>query len=228
VRYGLIEHPLECCVARVWCGRDTSVSGAAFLILDNLLCTCTHVIQGKGRAPLKKVWVNFPFLSDTKIRATPVRYLPVEENGGDIAFLSLAEVPEGALALRTFESRFATGTLCDTYGFPKGFERGIPASVVIGNRNGLGWRNLTTIVEHGVVVEGGFSGAPVWDVVRQCIVGMIVAVHKKSLVSFAIPSEALARVCPELLLLGDTISGGNENRICPHSTDYTTPANCSV
>ncbi|WP_074471555.1 serine protease [Bosea sp. BIWAKO-01] len=201
------EHPLETCVARVWTDPYKAVDGAAFLVGDNLLCTCTHVLQGNRANPAADVWVNFPFLGDKKLRATLVGATAVEGSGGDIAFLSLLDpLPQGAMALRTFESRFSVGMLCDTYGFPLGYEEGIPTSAVIGNRTALGWRNLIAVNSQGVVIERGFSGAPVWDIVRQCIVGMIVAMHRKALVSFVIPSEVISKVCPQPLDLSDAES----------------------
>src|SRR5205823_206713 len=49
-----------------------------------------------------------------------------------------------------------------------------------------------------IQITDGFSGAPVWDKVRQRVIGMIAIATNIHGATFAIPTEILQSVCPEL------------------------------
>jgi hypothetical protein len=62
----------------------------------------------------------------------------------------------------------------------------------------------------GFRIQHGFSGAPVWDVQKQGVVGMIVAVERDptAKVAFCIPNYLIQQLCPAIRSINTPIQPG--------------------
>jgi hypothetical protein len=192
------QHPIAHAVARVWRGGAKHPGGSGFLIANGIVCTCTHVLCAEyEEIPSGAYTINFPFVDGRQSTAELSYWLPIGNKGGDVAFLAVEQA--GAQVELLLDTNSIIGTPCEVYGFPQGFDLGVWASsCVVGNKDARGWFEITTEREHSRSVKRGFSGAPVWDKVRQGIIGMIVAVDNdpSMRVGFMIPTESLAHAHP--------------------------------
>ncbi|MEU2915212.1 tetratricopeptide repeat protein [Streptomyces massasporeus] len=202
--------------------------GAGLLCLPGHILTCAHVVQDDmgPEPPTGPLYVQFQYAPGAgPLRATVVPRLwhPADpDNTGDVAVLRLLdEAPPQARPaplLRTSESgvwdhRFRT------YGYPRGHEaRGVPVRGEIIDYAESEWLQLEASPQAGWALEGGFSGAPVWDVEADGVVGMLITrdrVGKKDLrTAYAVLTDALPRYWPELAPhIGDSVSGRTRERL---------------
>jgi hypothetical protein len=214
-----MDHPIERSVARVWRGQSSHPSGSGFLILKNTVCTCAHVLTSSDDTkPIQENVINFPFIERHRGPANLLSWVDVTAFGGDIAFMSVTDTQ--AQAPRLLDAEFSRNTPCEVYGFPLGFEDGVWASGIIGNRDARGWYEISSEKPHGFSVKRGFSGAPVWDKIRQGIVGMIVAVDNDpaTRVGFMIPIENVAQASSERVYVH---SAGNPDFFDAHASELS-------
>ncbi|MEL7005668.1 MAG: serine protease, partial [Bacteroidota bacterium] len=172
--------------------------GTGFLIAEQYLLTCAHVIasalgiDGKTyEIPQGVVFLDFPFLdfeSDSKknkkFRARVAYWLPEDPHCNqveDIAGLYLLEPlsyklePARMKSIEDFHSlEILKRHHLRIFGFPEvpGKEAyAVPASAPLANR----WIQIQDTYETGPSLKEGFSGSPVWDEQLQGIVGMVLA-----------------------------------------------------
>jgi len=131
---------------------------------------------------------------------------------GDIAFLRLESIPENTIPLRVGAAEHSrSGSSLRAFGYSKvGELEGVHAR---GEILGLVKENGQLLLQlRSQELNLGHSGAPVWDEKRGVVVGMIVSVYKSSTAgklrdtAFAVPSETLWQVCPEI----------RPSEICPY------------
>ncbi len=193
--------------------RDASggVVGSGFLVGSDLVATCAHVVATAARAdpyapepPTAPVTIDFPTVpgGPTRRSARVHRWVPIAEDGsGDVAVLRLAEpAPPGAVMppLRRVD-RLWDHTF-HVFGFPEGRWDGVWSTGRIRGGQGTGWYQLQSAAGDQRV-EGGFSGAPVWDAETGAVVGMTVAADRDPDVTTAylLPVEQVLGLDPELL-----------------------------
>lgn len=174
----------ESAIVRVF-GSDKRVVGTGFLITSTHIVTCCHVInQALNQAdsilpPRESIFIDFPFLEREQFfSARVVHWLPKKGSSGDIAVLMLeTSKPEKVEPVAIVTNEELTGRNVRTHGFPLGYEDdGRPAlSVIVGLLAG-GRLSIQGTSSYGLWVEGGFSGAPVWDDAFNAVVGMVVTV----------------------------------------------------
>lgn len=190
---------------------DGDVVGSGFLVGPDLVATCAHVVASATgsdpyarAAPTAVVELEFPALPGAPaVRTGRVhRWEPIGEDGtGDVALLRLdAPPPPGAVMPplrrvdRLWDSRFRV------FGFPEGRWDGVWATGRVRGAQGTGWYQLQG--DPGdQPIEGGFSGAPVWDDRTGAVIGMTVAADRDPGVTTAylLPVQAVLGLDPELL-----------------------------
>ena len=185
---------------------DGTTAGTGFIVNgEGLIATCAHVVEATGAGPDGGVRVVFQATGQEAVAS-------VESEGGhppdveDTAFLQLSDpLPKGAASVILGTSAERQGTQIQAFGYPD-----------LGKVDGL-WGNGELI---GLVTEerrpllqlrsseitAGFSGGPVWDTATGHVIGMVAQVAtpdrygKLGEVAFAIPTETLKRLCPEIRL----------------------------
>jgi hypothetical protein len=185
------------------------VAGAGVLVDQWHVLTCAHVVnQALARdarerdPPGGEVRLDFVEADVAPLGARVVDggWVPIEPDGrGDVAVLQLqAEVPRGtrpALLRRPPQLR---GHRFDTYGYPRRYDPGVSASGVLAAWGGPAnlWVELQGIELPGHRVEGGFSGAAVYDHDVQGVVGIVVAEDKlaEAKLAWMLPVRALVQL----------------------------------
>lgn len=187
--------------------------GAGFMVAERLAMTCAHVVEGRDR-----VFLDFPLLGGPVYAAdVDVIYPPVEsptpDKLEDIALLKFSKdtLLPGDLTPMSGEILSDSALFNETatiLGFPKGMDFGDWLNDVrISGKNAAGWFQLDYRTGSRFV-DSGFSGAPVWNITKTRIFGMVVgrADREGPPVGYMIPVSALERACPSIR----TVSGESE------------------
>ena len=180
------------------------VVGAGCLVSSDTVLTCLHVVKAAtGRAEVSKG-------SSLRMRICGLER-PIEVEGyvekksetkglaGDLAMIRMA-LPRGQ-KLRVSETEFAApfrhgGKTFSVVGFPEGNADGYYASGMMRGANVAGVVQLDGTGE--ILVQGGFSGAPVWSSDLNAYVGLVVAELHPYRVAWCIPARVLCRFHPDL------------------------------
>jgi len=204
-----MQHPIERSLVRILTNDGCSVGGGV-LLKDSLICTCAHVVAEAlhiigpiGQKPTENVFIDFPFLSGARVSTKIVCWVDQIEKGQDIAVLrAISPLPPGTTPTLLLPVEDSIGAAFEAYGFPAGYPKGVWAFGKIGNANSSGWLHIFGTRAQGFAVKPGYSGTPVWDIVRQAVVGMVVAtdIDERTRVAFAIPSDNVALICPAVTL----------------------------
>lgn len=179
--------------------KGDSVVGAVFLISDHLVATCAHVVQSAGAEVGGKLTLR---LSDGKvIEAIVEPEFWRDPNAEDISILRL-NAPLENIQPATLGASFGTkGHEFSTFGFPKQGQELSGGGEIIGQATIDGIKVLQL---RSPEVTPGFSGAPIFDDATKRVVGMVVAItppddyQRLGTTAFAIPSETIREICPEL------------------------------
>jgi hypothetical protein len=110
------------------------------------------------------------------------------------------DLPPGAAPARLLNDGELAGRNFETYGFPDGHNKGVPAhGKVIRNRTD-GSFSIESDTVTGFRIKRGFSGAGVWDIDAQGVLGMVVAADSdiSTKAAFMLPVKLLAEAWPEL------------------------------
>jgi hypothetical protein len=189
--------------------RGGGVAGAGVLIDQRHVLTCAHVVcQALGRDPrLQEPPDGEVELDFVEAEAEPVGahvadggWIPIgPEGGGDIAVLELAEdAPRGALPGLLSRSQRLDGHRFDTYGYPRRYDTGVGATGVLAAWGGPAnqWVQLQAVEVPGHRVEGGFSGAAVYDRDIRTVVGIVVAEDKlaEAKLAWMLPIRTLTKL----------------------------------
>lgn len=183
------------------------VSGAGFLVAEDLVCTCAHVVaralgieDAAASPPVGSVRIDFPLLgADTATHARVHWWEPIRpDGGGDVALLRLAEVVPGARPVPLV----AGGDVWDhefrVIGFPEHRDEGVWAHGRLRAPQGAGLIQMDT--GDGLRIEHGYSGSAVWDGRLGGVVGMTVAADgpTRPSTAYLVPSSALGEITPRL------------------------------
>ncbi|NER28609.1 MAG: trypsin-like peptidase domain-containing protein [Symploca sp. SIO1C4] len=190
--------------------KNNHAIGTGFLVAPGYILTCAHVVlQAIGidkknfalyeGVPTDLIALDFPVLANgQKIDAKVVAWLPYSLSQGDVAGLKLlADEPSGAKSIPLTQIKFSDikDEEHSVYGFGS-VEGGQsdaykPKTIIAGERFQFykaGNPNDETIKE-------GFSGAPVWNEQRNCVIGMIatamVSKEEQRSKAYAIPKKEL-------------------------------------
>jgi GAF domain-containing protein len=179
-----------------------SVVGAAFLVTERLVVTCSHIVKSAGGKDGRKISVGLP--NGKRISARVERKYQKNANNEDITILRLEDSPENMLPVAFGNSTNTKGHNFSTFGFPQKSQELTGSGEIIGRANVEG---VDVLQLRSTEITSGFSGAPVFDEITKRVVGMIVAItppdkyHRLGATAFAVPSEAIQNICPELQIL---------------------------
>lgn len=208
-------------IARIYNQKDRII-GTGFLISPHRLLTCAHVvIQALGiektteipQDPIKFDFPRYLALTAKVILWQPCSSSEIEnaQYGEDIAVLeiieprSFAETVLNLLSIDTNEKQ-----QINIFGFPEGYNNGVWTENKFRDLIFNGWLQMDQIKLSDRIIEGGFSGAPVWDKDKKTIIGMVTASdlgnqENKTATAFAIPSSVLIDTCLKFLELQDIL-----------------------
>ena len=200
----------ESAIARVY-NKQGTVIGAGFLIAERYLLTCAHVIAAalgisdtSQTMPTEIIELDFPLdaakreVMPQKLQAKVISWFPVLENNfnttEDVAGLQLLNAPPSPIQPVKLQavSNFQDNHPFKLFGFPKSDLKGAWVQMVSRGGLGNGWVQMEDERPKGIEFEKGFSGAPIWDVVSQSVVGIAVArVKNRPDVAFMMPKKSL-------------------------------------
>ncbi|MGK7939459.1 MAG: AAA-like domain-containing protein [Crocosphaera sp.] len=202
-------------IARI-CQVNHNVVGAGFLVSEQHILTCAHVVNGAlGRRlettdePSQEVCLDFPLVAPGKIlKGRVIRWIPFQpsssilpETGADIALLELESLPtERIPAIRLIMADNLWKHPFRVFGFPKGQPVGVYTDGIIREKQGNG-RVQIEVKNAAYRIEQGFSGSPVWDEELDGVAGMTVTIdpgRPNDGAAFIIPTIQLINACPEL------------------------------
>lgn len=177
-------------------GLSAGFAGTGFLVENNLILTCAHVLRNADRRG-NTLRICF---------GDPERFYPAEivfegdPYEQDVAVLKPSSLPDAPLTpLPLLESSRSAGHAYSTFGYPaEGGGKGIFASGKIEGRERGELQISSNKITHG------YSGAPLWDANAGGVVGMVNAGFEFGLdkklgdVVFAIPAESLKSAFPAL------------------------------
>ncbi|MFJ9030443.1 trypsin-like peptidase domain-containing protein [Streptomyces sp. NPDC102274] len=199
------EEALAAAVVRVM-GPGGELAGAGFLVAPELVLTCAHVVNdalGRPRedeiAAGTEVFVDLPF-AEGGSAAEVERWVPVRaDQTGDIAVLRLPAAIPGTRPLNMADTERVWGHDVRVPGFPRRSPGGVWHYGRLRGGTAEGWVQLSQADPHGVPVEQGFSGSPVWDEQLRAVAGMVVVIQPGGVPqSFLIPTRTLVAELPEL------------------------------
>ncbi|MFF1341500.1 trypsin-like peptidase domain-containing protein [Streptomyces sp. NPDC058290] len=188
-------------------GPDGAVAGAGFLVAEDIVVTCAHVVEGAGGGPGESVRLAFPHAAgaprvEGQVLVEPWR-APEDE---DVAVVRLSTTPAGVEALPLGSAAGCRGHDVCSYGFP--------AQAPPGGHWGYGRAGdlLSAVEGRGVHLQltrandltTGFSGGPVLDEKTGLVIGMLTEItatdeHGRGLgIAYATPTQVLREVWPAL------------------------------
>ena len=200
-------------IARIY-NTNNVVIGAGFLISNQYLLTCAHVVTAAlglppetVSKPSQRIQFDFPFINrEEKLNAEVDFWLPYQsyqsdpQKIGDIAGLKLHNkvIPDKVQPI-CLKTSYKSNHTFRIFGFPNQRTDGVWAYGTLKDTLPNGWGQMEG-QEKGYRVEGGFSGAPIWDDEEKAVVGMAVAedTNEQRRVAFFLPSQALFSAWTEL------------------------------
>ena len=211
-------------IARIYNTKNV-VIGAGFLISNQYLLTCAHVVTAALGLPPETVskpnqsqliQFDFPFINrEEKLNAEVDFWLPYQsydsshQQIGDIAGLKLHNkvIPDKVQPICLKTSHNLSNHAFSIFGFPNQRTDGVWAYGTLKDTLPNGWGQMEGTGQQGYRVQGGFSGAPIWDNEEKAVVGMAVAEDKNEQrrIAFFLPSQALFFAWTELSSLQLTV-----------------------
>ncbi|MCQ3974872.1 MAG: hypothetical protein DPW09_15635 [Anaerolineae bacterium] len=179
-------------------------AGTGFVLTnDSLIATCAHMIESAGAGPGETVRLRFHLTGD---EATAIIELDGWRNpdAEDIAILRLnGPLPKGIMPLPLGLSTDSANHPFETFGFPDANpNEGLWGSGHILRQTTL--NRVRMLQLQSQEVTPGFSGAPIWDTITQCVVGIVTAITtpdqygRLTQTAFATPTEVLLKAWPTL------------------------------
>ncbi|MGW7195641.1 nSTAND1 domain-containing NTPase [Streptomyces chryseus] len=212
------EAALAAAVVRVK-GRDGALAGAGFLVADDLVLTCAHVVSDALNRPREEavkpgaeVVVDLPLAGDSggaydggDRTAEVRRWIPVApDRTGDMALLRLRDPIPGARPLPLADPPEGVWHHhARAVGFTDDHPGGIWHSGTFRGPTREGWVQLSRGDGESVYVKRGFSGSPVWNDEFGAVVGLMVAAEpgREAQQAFALRTRTLLNALPELVPL---------------------------
>ncbi|MFJ8212086.1 trypsin-like peptidase domain-containing protein [Streptomyces sp. NPDC096033] len=190
-------------------GPEGSVSGAGFLVAEDILVTCAHVIVAAGSGPGDRVPLAFPRVAGADSLEGEVlteQWRAPEDE--DVAFVRLLGTPAGPRVLPLGSAEGCRGHKVRSFGFP--------AQAPYAGHLGFGTVGdlLAPSGESGARLQlteandltTGFSGGPVLDEVTGRVIGMLTEITASDAfargqnIAYVTPSQVLREIMPELAL----------------------------
>ncbi|MFG2576864.1 trypsin-like peptidase domain-containing protein [Streptomyces sp. NPDC048481] len=193
-------------VARVL-GPNGAVAGAGFLVADDLLVTCAHVVTAAGGGERAVLRLDFPQAHGApEARGTVVHHGRSEPAADDVAVVRLDAPPPGTSPLPLARAEGCRGHRVRSFGFP--------GHAVSGGHFGEGHAG-EILSPHSATdallqvacandLTQGFSGGPVWDDTVEAVIGMITRVTRPDPllrgtgIAYATPAGRLRQLRPDL------------------------------
>ncbi|MFI6485947.1 trypsin-like peptidase domain-containing protein [Streptomyces sp. NPDC050564] len=186
------------------------MAGAGFLIGEDVVVTCAHVVRASGHGPGERVQLVFP-----RAEGAPQAEGQVligqwrASDADDVAIIRLSDVPATVEPLPVGSAAGCRGHRVRSFGFPAQAPPGghfgygtagdlLPPTDVEG---GGGLLQLTGAND----LTQGFSGGPVVDEVTGLVIGMLTAItapdgHLRGQgIAYATPAQVLREVWPALM-----------------------------
>ncbi len=239
------DAPVKAAHVALYRAGEERAYGGGLLIADGRLLTCAHVVnQALGRHPFEQLpppvdglRVALPGQAAAgRLRVVVEQWWPARRSGdlparegdsewsGDLALLRVVDrLPDGAATVPFGYHRYGP-TAFAWYG--SGHASTVAAVVVQGRTED--WLVLDTPASAQGVVEG-YSGSPLWDRERQCVVGLVVSRRRER--AFAIPTEALQALLPDLTPVPGPVAAGSVaagRREDAHGTDRAAPYHATM
>ncbi|MFJ4585215.1 nSTAND1 domain-containing NTPase [Streptomyces echinatus] len=209
---GATPSDLPMAVAQIL-GPDGRVAGAGFLVAENLLVTCAHVIRAAASGPQGPVPVAFLRVTGADLLEGHVEQWR-ESEGEDVAFVRLPETPTGTWVLPLGSAEGCSGHKVRSFGFaaqamPGGhLGKAEVAGLLKASRVGPERLQLTKAND----LTTGFSGAPVLDETTSLVIGMLTEItapdeyERGQGIAYATPTRVLREIMPALA----------EHQVCPY------------
>jgi len=183
---------------------DGSTAGTGFVVSDEgLVATCAHVVEAAGAGAGDAVRLVLHGTGDER-KASVERDGWRPADAEDVAILRLTPpLPEEVASLPLGVSVGSEGHVFKTFGFPEPN----PVEGLRGSGHILGetaMEGMRVLQVRSQEVAQGMSGAPLWDVETERVVGMVTSTYHTDAtlkfrdLGFATPTEVLLDACPEL------------------------------
>ncbi|MFD3540883.1 trypsin-like peptidase domain-containing protein [Streptomyces sp. NPDC058662] len=196
-------------------GPDDEVAGAGFLVADDILVTCAHVVRAAATGPGEALRVDFPHIegaprTEGVVLAEPWR----DPEDDDVAVVRLTDAPTGAHGLPLGSASGRRGHPVRSYGFPAQapvaghFGYGTAGDLIPASEHRGPHLQLTAAND----LTTGFSGGPVVDEVTGLVIGMLTEIaapdeHERGQgIAYVTPTEVLREAWPAL----------TEQDVCPY------------
>jgi len=191
-----LSHPIEPSTLRILNNKGHTI-GTGFLASETLVVTCAHVVSLIGLDGENGLKVQFTG------QGQPIHAIALDEYldyARDVAILKLQSLPAGIRPLRMGKAADSkSGNSFYSFGYATAAD--VKGIIARGTIDGY-------LSEHKLLqlqapqADHGISGGPVLDEVRGVVVGMIAKGHpelgRNDKTTFAIPTETIWQVCPEL------------------------------
>ncbi|WP_369259566.1 trypsin-like peptidase domain-containing protein [Streptomyces sp. R35] len=197
-------------------GPDGRVAGAGFLVAEDVLVTCAHVVRAAGGGPGERVGLAFPHVDgadgvEGQVLGGDLWRAPEDE---DVAFIRLSGTPAGMKVLPLGSAEGCRGHEVRSFGFPAQappgghFGFGVAGDLLPGSAGRGAHLQLTAAND----LTTGFSGGPVLDEVTGLVIGMLTEITapdqygKGQDIAYVTPTQVLRGIMPELA----------EREVCPY------------
>ncbi len=199
-------------IAKILAVKGSDHSGMGILVDRRHVITCAHVVSialnrkwDSMEQPAATVPVSFPMLGDALvIQAKVVKWCaPGPQPQDDIAVLELErEAPEsaGIAELATITGMPLDHDALSVFGLEEGDQIGNHIDARFKGATTAAWIQIDGATGDGPFVEGGFSGAAVWDYPHAAVLGMMVAkrIANRKPIAYMIPARDLRAFWPDL------------------------------
>lgn len=200
-------------------GPDDQVAGAGFLVAENILVTCAHVVRAAESGPGGTVRVDFPHVEGVPRAEGLVLDAPWRDpEDDDVAVVRLSGTSgtpaAGVGGLPLGSASGSRGHQVRSFGFPAQapagghFGFGVAGDLIPASENRGLYLQLTAAND----LTTGFSGGPVVDEVTGLVIGMLTEItapddHERGQgIAYVTPTEVLREAWPDL----------TEQDVCPY------------
>ncbi|QES57758.1 hypothetical protein DEJ51_29290 [Streptomyces venezuelae] len=201
-------------VARI-VGPNGEVAGAGFLVAEEVVVTCAHVVRGAGSGPGGSVRLAFPHATGApRIEGRVLNGPWRDPEAEDVALVRLSSTPAGVTPLPLGSASGCRGHQVRSFGFPAQappdghFGFGVAGDLLPATGSRSAHLQLTAANDLGT----GFSGGPVLDEVTGLVIGMLTEItapdkHERGQgIAYVTPTEVLREIWPGLV----------EQDVCPY------------
>jgi hypothetical protein len=195
--FSMLANVVEECVVAIASADDDRAAGTGFRIESDIVITCTHVVRDALGCAVTdligaqvKVVDKFANLTFT---GTVAWFKSENEIAGDFSIITTPNSLNGKYAT-LLRNTPPIGADWRSFGFPKDFPRGAPIEHGrVGSMTGDGQYMLIDTSSNTLFVEPGYSGAPVWDVMRRAVIGLVAeeVIRGSRHIGLMIPSSAI-------------------------------------